>query len=229
MWKEVLEGDSPTYPVCHLALASSTTPNDAGRAAHSCWKGAPSVKLRTFAGVIITSKKALSKGRTNILGRNQVLLLTLKPVSMQSETLCWYLHCGLLLIFPFCTSVSDLPHQFHFWHLSFFPPRMKYCLIFIIMLQAPDFTTYLFSCISIISLMSFRSTQTGQWFWREKKKKSHACICDSALNLSRLPELVWCSKCLQNTQISPNWLKRMFHPLYLTLESQCFCTLQRVS
>lgn len=61
-----------------------------------------------------------------------------------------------------------------------------------------------------------------------KKNKSHACTCDSALNLSRLPELVWCSKCLQNTEISPNWLKRMFHPLYLTLKSQCFCTLQRV-
>lgn len=29
---------------------------------------------------------------------------------------------------------------------------------------------YTFSCISIILLMSFRSTKTGQCFWREKKK-----------------------------------------------------------
>lgn len=42
---EVLGGDSPTYPVCHLALASSTTPTAAGRAAPTCWKGAPSTKL----------------------------------------------------------------------------------------------------------------------------------------------------------------------------------------
>lgn len=33
-------------------------------------------------------------------------------------------------------------------------------------------------------------TQTGQWFWREKKKISQSRICDSALNLSRLPQLV---------------------------------------
>lgn len=41
MWKEVLGGDSPTYPVCHLALASSTTPTAAGRAAAPAGKGLP--------------------------------------------------------------------------------------------------------------------------------------------------------------------------------------------
>lgn len=204
MWKEVLGGDSPTYPVCHLALTSSTTSTAAGWAAGSCWKGAPSTKMQTLVGVINARKKALSKGRTNILGRNHVLLLTLNAVSMQSEILCRYLHLLLVFISSFCTSVSDLSHQFYFCCLSFFLPRILEVLAFSFFQNDASGTwfhnysvffnacswkkTPTFSCISVTLLLSFRSTKTGRWFWR-KKKASYFCICHSAANLSRLPEL----------------------------------------
>lgn len=124
---------TPTNPVCHLALTSSTTPTAAAQAARACWKGAPSMKLWTPLGVSIAGMEAPPKRRTNILGRNPSLLLTLDPVSIQSEVACWYLHCLLLPIFSFRASPPGLPHQFQFCHLSFCPlgfftPRMKYRL-----------------------------------------------------------------------------------------------------
>lgn len=112
IWKEVLGGDSPMYPVCHLALSSSTT----ALLSSGCWKGLPAGSCQHLLG-----RKAPSKGRTNIVGRNQVLLLTLNPASMQSEAARWYLHRLLLPVLSFCSSCSGLPHQFQFCHLSLCP------------------------------------------------------------------------------------------------------------
>lgn len=67
------------------------------------------------------------------------------------------------------------------------------------MLQAPDFTTI--QCFLMLAhekkklyILLYKhyfanEFQIGQWFWREKKKVLYFCICHSALNLSRLPEL----------------------------------------